>query len=284
MVAIALKPLMGSLADRFGLKPGLQAAIGLRSLVSLLLAFAALPWQLFAIRGLHGVSISLRDPSVNALIAEHGGKRAIASAFAWYQTAKSVAGAIGKASAGILLTLTASNFSVLFLVAFVLSVLPVVVVARWVREPAADVERTLAELEVSADRVETEHPQPRPPIARFAGLGFLTSGTAYMLANLFPIFAVEYAGLTEAETGLIYTISIVVVLSGPVFGWLSDHVSHKLVRRLPRRAELRRDGGRSRGRRRGQGGVPAGLGRADGAGRRARPAPACAHDGLPRRR
>ena len=79
MVAIGLKPMMGSLADRFGLKRGLQTAIGLRSLVSLLLAFAAFPWQLFAIRGLHGVSISMRDPSVHALIAEHGGKKAIAS-------------------------------------------------------------------------------------------------------------------------------------------------------------------------------------------------------------
>jgi MFS family permease len=226
-IAVALKPFMGSLADRVGLKPSFLTAIGLRSVVSLLLAVAAAPWHLFAIRGAHGVSIALRDPSSNVLLAELGGKRAVASAFAWYQTAKSVAGSIGKASAGILLTLTASNFSLLFLIAFVLSVLPVLVVARWVREPAVDVERKLAELEV--ERPEIDEAPKRPALLRFAGLGFLMSGTAYMLANLFPIFAVEYAGLSEAETGLIYTISIAVVLTGPVFGWLSDHVSHKLV-------------------------------------------------------
>jgi MFS family permease len=63
----------------------------------------------------------------------------------------------------------------------------------------------------------------------FAGVGFLISGTAYMLANLFPILAVEYAGLTTAQAGLVYLIAPVVILTGPVFGWLSDNVSRKLV-------------------------------------------------------
>jgi MFS family permease len=254
MVAIALKPLMGSLADRFGLKPGLQAAIGLRSAVSLLLAFATVPWQLFAIRGLHGVSISLRDPSVNALIAEHGGKRAIASAFAWYQTAKSVGGAAGKVLAGVLLGLTASNFSLVFLVACGLSLLPFFVVARFLKAPARGDEAheaagQVAPVDAAVDGaavVESEHmsaiqagpadstsaprtEQDRPPILRFTGLGFLISGTAYMLASLFPIFAVEYAGLTEAQAGLIYGLGSLMALTGPAFGWLSDNVSRKLV-------------------------------------------------------
>jgi MFS family permease len=218
MVAIALKPVMGALADRIGMKPSFTAAIGIRSAVSLLLAFATFPWQLFAIRGMHGVSIAVRDPAANVLLAEVGGKQAVASAFAWYQTAKSVAGAVGKASAGVLLVLTASNFTLVFLIAFVLSALPILVVARFVREPAPD---AVAEQEPVDTRA--------PPVLRFAGLGFLISGTAYMLANLFPIFAVEYAGLNEAQTGLIYLVSIVAMLASPFFGWLSDNVSRRLV-------------------------------------------------------
>jgi MFS family permease len=245
MVAVALKPLMGSLADRFGLKPGLQAAIGLRSLVSLLLAFAAVPWQLFAIRGLHGVSISMRDPSVNALIAEHGGKQAIASAFAWYQTAKSIGGAAGKLLAGVLLGLTASNFSLVFLVAFVISAAPLFVVARFLRAPdrgAIEPEaRDFAPIEATGDDGRHvagslpdgppgAHAEPaKPPIVPFMGLGFFISGTAYMLTNLFPIFAVEYAGLSEAQAGAIYGLSSLMALTGPAFGWLSDNVSRKLV-------------------------------------------------------
>jgi DivIVA domain-containing protein len=241
-VAIALKPVMGALADRIGMRPSFTAAIVIRSAVSLLLAFATLPWQLFAIRGAHGVSISLRDPAANVLLAEIGGKKAVASAFAWYQTAKSLAGAVGKASAGVLLTLTASDFSLLFIIAFALSALPVLVVARYVRElPAGDVAHRhdtaeTEDVESEGDRLVDSRAtavsrplEAAPKLLPFAGLGFLFSGTAYMLANLFPIFAVEYAGLNEAQTGLIYLISIVVVLSGPVFGWLSDNVSRRLV-------------------------------------------------------
>lgn len=231
MVAVLLKPFMGALADRIGMKPSFTAAIGLRSLVSLLLAFAAVPWQLFAIRAVHGVSISLRDPSANVLIAEHGGKKAIATAFAWYQTAKSLAGNLGKATAGILLTLTASNFTVVFLIAFVLSALPIVIVLRYIKElrderSAVDAE-AVAPLE--ADEPPATDAGPRPRVLPFMGLGFMISSTAYMLANLFPVFAVEYAGLSEAEAGLVYVVSMVVVLSGPAFGWLSDNVSRRLV-------------------------------------------------------
>jgi MFS family permease len=50
-----------------------------------------------------------------------------------------------------------------------------------------------------------------------------------MLSNLFPILAVEYAGLSEAQAGLIYSLAALVVIAGPIFGWLSDNVSRKLV-------------------------------------------------------
>jgi MFS family permease len=233
VVALALKPLMGAAADRFGRKLSFTVAIALRSLVSLLLVFATLPWHLFATRTLHGFSMSMRDPAANALIAEHGGKKAIASAFAWYQTAKSVAGALGKTAAGLLLALSASNFALVFGVAFVLSALPIVLVARYVQDAdGAPVELDATGVAVPLDE-ETARREPavggRPPLFRFAGLGFLITGTAYMLANLFPVLAVEYAGLTEAQAGLIYSLAALVVLAGPAFGWLSDHVSRKLV-------------------------------------------------------
>jgi MFS family permease len=232
LVALALKPLMGAAADRFGRKLSFTVAIGLRSVVSLLLVFATLPWHLFATRTLHGFSISIRDPAANALIAEHGGKKAIASAFAWYQTAKSVAGALGKTAAGVLLALTASNFSLVFGLAFVLSAVPIVLVVLFVREAderPVELDATGVAVPVEAQAERPEAPRRSPPLFRFAGLGFLISGTAYMLANLFPVLAVEYAGLSEAEAGLIYSLAALVVLAGPAFGWLSDNVSRKLV-------------------------------------------------------
>src|SRR5919197_6163815 len=134
IVALALKPVMGVLADRFGLKRSFSAATSLRSVVSLALAFVTAPWQLLAVRSVYGVSQSLRDPALNALLAEHGGQKRIAAAFGWYWTAKSVGGSLGSAVEGILLGPTASNYSLVFIVAFVLSILPVFIVGRFVEE------------------------------------------------------------------------------------------------------------------------------------------------------
>jgi MFS family permease len=236
-VAILLKPLAGSLADRVGMRPTFTAAIGLRSVVSLMLAFAAAPWQLFAIRGTHGISIALRDPSASVMLADRGGKQ-VASAFAWYQTAKSLAGALGKAGAGVLLAVSSSSFTLVFLCAFVLSALPILVVLWYVHEDVVDRILLQLEAEVAAPvrkrrrkwwKRARSKPAPKPRTLSYVGLGFLISSTAYMLANLFPVFAVEYAGLTTAQTGLIYLIAPAVILTGPVFGWLSDNVSRKLV-------------------------------------------------------
>jgi MFS family permease len=218
VIATALKPATGALADRVGLKRGLTAAVALRSLTSLLLALAAAPWQLFAVRGVHGASIALRDPSVDALIAVHGGKRAVATAFAWYQTAKSTAGAIGKAMAGVLLGLTASDYTMVFLVAFAVASLPLAIVARYVRDPDP-----VPAAPESAPR------EDRPALSRFMGLGFLVAGTAHMLGTLFPLLATQYAGLTPAQAGSIYLLVIAAPLTGPAFGWLSDNVSRRLV-------------------------------------------------------
>jgi MFS family permease len=236
-VAVALKPLLGWLADRFGLKRTFVAAISVRSLVSLCLGFAVAPWELFAIRAAHGLSMSLRDPSATALIAEHGGEKSIASAFAWYQTAKTVAGSVSKAVAGILLTVTAANYPLVFFIAFALSVLPLLVVTRYVKEvrigseatsglgPSPSPGATRNDVEASA-----EPEQQRPKVLPFVGLGFLIAGTAEMLNGLFPVLATEYAGLNKAQAGIIYAVStLVTIFAGPIFGWLSDNVSHKLV-------------------------------------------------------
>ena len=230
IVAIALKPAMGNVADRVGLKLSVTVSIALRSVVTLVLAFAAAPWQLFAARGVHGVSVAARDPAIGALLAEHGGKKSIAQSFAWYQTAKTFAGNASKVASGVLLGLTGGDFAFVFLVAFGLSLIPLAIVILFLREPAADAPGSER---VSAAVVAKPEPPPqgvkRGTIAQFTGLGFLISGSAYMMNGLFPIFATEYAGLTDTQAGLIYAVSPIAALAGPGFGWLSDNVSRKLV-------------------------------------------------------
>ena len=239
VVAMAFKPLMGAIADRFGLKRSFTAATALRSAVSLALAFVSSPWQLLAFRSVYGVSQSVRDPALNALLAEHGGKKMVASSFGWYSTAKSVGGSLGSAAAGILLSLTASNYSLVFVAAFVLSLLPVFMVGLYVQERSA---ANAADETVTSDGAVSDERKAFPAessiafsgsglaILSYVGLGAMISGTAQMLRGLLPLLATQYAGLSEAQTGIIYTVStLVVIFAGPLFGWLSDNVSQRLV-------------------------------------------------------
>ncbi len=233
MVSLTLKPLMGRMADRWGLKRSLVLALVLRSLLCLSYVFAAVPWQLFAVRGAHGASDSLRDPAVHALIAENGGKRSMASTFAWYQTAKTSAGSVGKSVAGVLLA-TAGGFSLTFGVAFALSLLPVIAVLWLVPSRPAEPEPEPEHVEPTVAALTTEPTTQagrpvRPGVLAFTGLGFLVSGTSSMLTALFPIIATEYAGLSTAQAGLLYLITPALAFTGPIWGWLSDRVSRSLV-------------------------------------------------------
>src|SRR5262249_11744029 len=219
------KPLMGWVADRVGLKRAFTAAIAIRSLVALLFSVAHSPWQVYAIRFLHGFSESLRDPSVSALIAENADKRAMASSFAWYNTAKQSAGSLGKALGGVLLGITLDNYSRVFAVAFGLSFFPLFVVAKYLKEPARSHDG-----KAGAEMHEKSSDEGKSRIFSFAVLGFLIACTAQMISNLFPVLATEYGRLTTAQAGLIYAVTIVIVIvAGPLFGWISDHVNHKLV-------------------------------------------------------
>jgi MFS family permease len=227
---VSLKPFMSRFADRFGFKQSLGLAIGFRSVLALLLAFSDAPWQLYAIRFLHGMIESLRDPAINSMLAERNGEKSVASAFSWYWTARYTAGALGKTAAGLLLAWTAANYKFVFLCAFALSILPFYVVLRYTKnQPRSNPpEKTIPGPEPAPGCKRTA--APKLPIAAFAGFGFLVTSTSAMLNSLFPLLATQYAGLTEAQTGLIFGISTTLMLiSGPVFGWLSDNVSRKLV-------------------------------------------------------
>jgi MFS family permease len=229
IVSVALKPVTGSLADRWGVRRTLLWALMARSLLCLGYVFATAPAQLFVVRGVHGASDALRDPAVHAMIAENGSQRSMASTFAWYQTAKSIAGSLGKTLAGLLLA-TALGFPVAFTVAFGLSLLPVLFLAVATRRPASgEGEFTPAPPAPSPGGGERTPSAPPPGMLAYAGLGFLVAGTASMLNALFPILATEYAGLSTAQAGLVYLLGPAAALTGPLWGWVADRVSRPLV-------------------------------------------------------
>ncbi len=215
-VSVVLKPLLGVVVDRVGVRRAYVCAVALRSVALLLLLTAMAPWQLFAVRGLHGVANALRDPAAASVLAGLGGKETVARRFAWYQTAKTVAGSAGRFAGGVLITVLA-GYDGAFLVAALLSLLPLALVLWRLDGPE------LAGLTAPPSAVPE---LPSGPVWRrvrpFALLGFLVAGTANLMTNLLPVLAVEYAGLPAAAAGGIYLVTAVVSLSGPFWGWLAD--------------------------------------------------------------
>lgn len=229
VIQIVLKPLMGVVTDRVGARRSLVVAIATRSLVPLMFVVAHSPWHLFAIRLFYGATQAWRDPALNAVIADVGGKKKVASAFAWYHTAKNTASSVGRAIAGVLLSLTAGNYPLVFAIGFAMSVCPLLPVLRGVPADPARGARTATAPVVAATTPTTRWWHVDAKVLRFSSLGFLYGLTAGML-GLFPVIATTYFGLTPAEIGVIMLVSTVVVLvAGPLFGWLADNVSRNVV-------------------------------------------------------
>jgi MFS family permease len=226
VTTILVKPLMGWAADRFGRKRSLVAAVALRCVMGLLFAFATRPWHLYAIRILHGMMTAARDPSATALIAEHGDKRKMASAFAWNTTARELGRSLGFGVAGLLLELVGS-YRLIFVVAFFTSCAALVTVIRYVRDSHEN--EAKPSTRTTPDRLDPVRARSRGLLA-FASFGLMVAGSAEMMRGLFPIIATQYAHLTEGQAGLAASASAIAILvAGPLFAWLSDNVSRKLA-------------------------------------------------------
>jgi MFS family permease len=227
LTVLAIKPLMGWAADRFGRKRTLVFAVAMRCAVGLLFVFAALPWHLYAIRVLQGVMTAARDPSASALIAVHGNRKSMASAFAWYYTARDVGHSLGAAAAGLLIAATGS-YQTVFAMAFVTSCVALVSVIRYVREVPAKAHADAAE-EVAAPGRVLSFRETYVSLLPYFGFGLMVAVTAEMMRGIFPIIAVQYGHLTVAQAGIAASASSIAILgAGPAFAWLSDHV-HRSV-------------------------------------------------------
>lgn len=219
-----VKPVMGWGADRWGRKRTLVIAVLLRCLMGFLFVFAYLPWHLYLLRVLHGAMTAARDPAAAALIAEGGEKKSMASSYAWYSTARDLGRSLGFGVAGILLQATGS-YRWVFFISFLTSCAALITVSRYVRES-----RELNETVKSKTVIEAQSALAYRPLLPYAGFALLTSLSAEMMLGLFPVIATEFAHMTEAQAGIAASVStIAILIAGPVFGWLADHVSRKAV-------------------------------------------------------
>lgn len=98
VVPLLLRPVFGTLADRYGKKRIFILSLVIRTIVSLIYAFATLP-ILFIASAIRGIADSAKGPSASAMIADNTDEGHIAKAYSWYTTTKSTSGSIGESVA-----------------------------------------------------------------------------------------------------------------------------------------------------------------------------------------
>lgn len=220
--AVGLKPLMGHITDRVGQRRMYIAALVGRCIVAGLFVVASDIWMLYLIRILHGATSAARDPAAALLISTYGGKKKLASAFAWYASAREIGAALGIVCAGVLLTASDDFYPLVFLVAATVSLIGLI--ASMALIPADVAHEHHVESSGNADA------KPAGEWKVYAVLGMAMATTGAMLVQLFPVLAVDYAGLSKAQTSYIFALSLLVaVFAGPMFGRLADRVSRHLV-------------------------------------------------------
>ncbi len=111
VVPLLLRPLFGTLADKYGKKRVFMFSLFVRTVVGALYAIAVVPWLFYAISFVRGVADSAKGPSASAMIADATDERHIATAYSWYTTIKSTSGGIGEAVAAFMLVVLITTFA-----------------------------------------------------------------------------------------------------------------------------------------------------------------------------
>jgi MFS family permease len=228
VIALGLKPVAGWASDRVGVRAVYLAGTFARVLAAATLFFADTLLTLTLVRFFQAASAAGRDVASLGAIARDADNR-VGTIYSWYVSAKHVGGVAGAGVAGLIISASGDGFQILFALVLALSVLPTVGVWFGLRE--------VRDEETASDGL-TLPPEPETQLFRSrikeffrllrelsgpASVGMLIAASAYMVHGLFPILATEYAGLSTAQAGLIYSLSAVVFLiAGPFYGWITD--------------------------------------------------------------
>jgi MFS family permease len=231
---LPLKPVAGWLVDRTSVRAVYIGGIALRCLSAVVLVLAGDFAALCLVRALHGASAAGRDVGSLSVLARVAGDR-VGTHYGWYSTVRQVGNVGGAGLAGLLIAAGGGGFGLVFGAVAAMSVLPLVVATVALREdpaaPAAPAPVSPAPPERSADAAQAgpRHRRFLGAFAVYAGLGgaasvgMLVAASAYMVHGIFPVLATTYAGLSNAQAGLIMAISTgIFCVAGPAFGWLSD--------------------------------------------------------------
>ena len=237
---LPFKPIAGWLADRVGTRKVYLASITARTLSALVLFFAGDFWSLMAVRLLQGASSAGRDVVSLGVIAREAQSR-VGSRFGWYSSAKHIGNLAGAGAAGLLIAafggrFDPDNYQALWIIVLAMSLIPLLVAWFGLREIKGPVTGDTGAVAPTGrprssliGRLRSVLGVTMQGLWGAASVGMLVAASAYMVHGLFPVLATEYAGLSEAQAGVIYSVSgLAFVAAAPTFGWLIDRRGRSL--------------------------------------------------------
>ena len=224
ILVLPLKPVAGWLSDRIGVRTVYTLGALARVAAAAVLLVSGGFWGLALVRVLQGASAAGREVASLGVIARDAEGR-VGTVYGWYSSLKSTGSVAGAGLAGILISATGGEYRTLFLIILVMSVPPMVAAWFGLREVPGAQEARQEDPEEELVR-EGRLAETFALVKEFAGpasVGMLVVTSAYMVHGIFPVLATEYAGLSAAQAGIIYSLSAAVFLiGGPTFGWLVD--------------------------------------------------------------
>ncbi|MBI2053249.1 MAG: MFS transporter [Candidatus Sungbacteria bacterium] len=220
--ASILKMVSGRYADILRRrKPFIVGGYALSALAKPLLAFAAAPWHVLAVRFIDRTGKGMRDAPRDALLSMSTEKQSVGRAFGFHRAADTLGAAAGPMVAFLLLPWLGNDLRMLFLFSFVASFVAVVILQIFVRDRVQSLPQNLA---VSAQSIP------------YRSLGapfyiFLTAAVVLALgraSDAFLILRAQDAGIALALLPLPYVLSNLVfsAFAMPV-GSLSDRIGHR---------------------------------------------------------
>lgn len=232
--ASVLKIVSGRLSDKWKIRKSFAFfGYGLSAAAKPILAIAAAPWHVLAVRFLDRVGKGTRDAPRDALISLSSEKKYFGRAFGFHRAADTLGAAFGPLLAFLVLPLVNDNLRTLFLLSFVASFFAVLILRIFVREVRDGVSPSLITETGDSTRTKIE---AAPFKFQFKNLGlpfiiFLVCATLFTLgraSEAFLLLKAKEAGLALALLPIIYFVYNITfaVFSAPA-GILSDKIGHR---------------------------------------------------------
>jgi DHA1 family multidrug resistance protein-like MFS transporter len=229
LVMVVAAPFWGTMADRRGRKPMVLRAMWAAMITSFLMAFAATPWQMVALRMIEG-AFAGTVAACAALVASTAPKEKMGYALGMIQTAVFVGASVGPFLGGVIADL--AGYRVTFLCSTVLFAAGGLIVFFFVRERFQPVERGSERglAAIKASRAWLLTPTLLAMTSVLVLMRFVQSGGRPIL----PLYIEELGSYTDARAASLAGLSfglagLTSAISSMLLGRRGDRVGHQKI-------------------------------------------------------